>query len=94
MSRKNRPFLCEYRRPRALAPHRAMPIARRRRPIKKESGAAIAAIAHTEGWLAPRPPIARVTLRSWQQAVLWGLRIYIAVMLMLMGWGIVHAIGR
>ncbi len=61
-----------------------------RRPAAPD---AIAAIAEAEGWLEPLPPIARVRLRPWQRAVFWGLRVYIAVMLLVMGWGIVHAAG-
>jgi len=58
-----------------------------------DSSADIAAIAHSEGWLTPLVPIERVTLRPWQQAVFWGLRLYIGVMLIIMGWGFFHATG-
>jgi len=53
----------------------------------------IAAIAHTEGWLVPLMPIERVRLRPWQQTVFWGLRLYIGVMLIIMGWGFFHVAG-
>ena len=56
-----------------------------------DSRADIAAIAHSEGWLTPLMPIERVALRPWQQAVFWGLRFYIGVMLIIMGWGFFHA---
>ncbi len=71
-------------------------------PTQKYSGprshepnedAAIAAIAHSEGWLIPPAEVTRVTLRPWQQAVFWGLRVYIVIMLIIMGYGFVHATG-
>lgn len=58
-----------------------------------DSGTDITAIAYTEGWLTPLTPIQRVRLRPWQQAVFWGLRLYIGVMLIIMGWGFFHAAG-
>ncbi|HWA81136.1 MAG TPA: hypothetical protein VG848_12610 [Acetobacteraceae bacterium] len=64
-----------------------------RQPASLDLGPAIAAIAHAEGWLQPLPPITRITLRPWQRAVFWGLRVYIAIMLIVMGWGFVHATG-
>jgi len=54
---------------------------------------AIAAIARDEGWLTPLTPIERIRLRPWQQAVFWGLRLYIVVMLVIMGWGFFHVAG-
>ena len=53
----------------------------------------IAAIACAEGWLTPLMPIERVALRPWQQTVFWGLRLYIGVMLIVMGWGFLHVAG-
>ncbi len=58
-----------------------------------DSSADIAAIAHAEGWLTPLIPIQRVRLRPWQKAIFWGLRLYIGVMLIIMGWGFFHAAG-
>ena len=58
-----------------------------------DSSADIAAVAHTEGWLMPLMSIERVALRPWQQAVFWGLRLYIGVMLIIMGWGFFHVAG-
>ncbi len=58
-----------------------------------DSSADIAAIACAEGWLTPLMPIERVALRPWQQAVFWGLRLYIGVMLIVMGWGFLHVAG-
>ena len=58
-----------------------------------DSSADIAAIARAEGWLTPLMPIERVALRPWQQAVFWGLRLYIGVMLIVMGWGFLHVAG-
>ncbi len=60
----------------------------------RDSSADIAAIARTEGWLTPLMPIERVALRPWQQAAFWGLRLYIGVMLIIMGWGFLHVAGR
>ena len=58
-----------------------------------DTAADIAAIARTEGWLVPPAPIGRIALRPWQQAVFWGLRIYIGIMLVIMGLGFFHAAG-
>jgi hypothetical protein len=53
------------------------------------------AIAESEGWSAPPPEVARVPLRPWQQAVFWGLQVYIVVMLGVMVVGFAHvAAGR
>jgi hypothetical protein len=93
MPRKARPFLDERLRPKGLDPHLVKHLLRRSRSASQDPGPAIAAIAHAEGWLKPLPPIARVTLRPWQRAVFWGLRVYIAIMLIVMGWGFVHAAG-
>jgi hypothetical protein len=45
------------------------------------------AIAEAEGWRVPRPEVTRVVLRPWQQAVFWGLRVYIAVLLAIIAAG-------
>ena len=47
-------------------------------------------IAQSEGWLVPPAEVTRVPLRPWQEAVFWGLRAYIVVMLVLMGVGFAH----
>jgi len=39
------------------------------------------AIAEAEGWRTPPAEVTRVVLRPWQQAVFWGLRVYIVVLL-------------
>ena len=70
----------------------ANPSSRGRHPAE-EPGADIAAIAHAEGWLVPLASVNRASLRPWQQAVFWALRIYIGVMLVIMGWGFFHAVG-
>jgi hypothetical protein len=57
---------------------------------EKDFEDALAALAMEENWLAPPMEIGRVALRPWQQAVFWGLRIYITVMLVVMGWGFYH----
>lgn len=59
-----------------------------------DSNGDIVAIAQAEGWLKPLLPIERVRLRPWQQAVFWGLRLYIGLMLMIMAWGFFHVAGR
>ncbi len=60
----------------------------------KDSEGALAALAQEENWLAPPTEITRVVLRPWQQAVFWGLRLYIMVMLAVMGWGFYHSMNR
>ena len=52
--------------------------------------AELTAIAHDEGWLVPPAEVTRVALRPWQQAVFWGLRVYIAAMLVVMAIGFAH----
>ena len=53
------------------------------------------AIAYSEGWHVPPPEVTRVVLRPWQQAVFWGLRIYIVAMLAAMAVGFAEvAAGR
>ncbi|MBV8456010.1 MAG: hypothetical protein JO122_05285 [Acetobacteraceae bacterium] len=51
------------------------------------------AIAQAEGWLVPPAEVTRVRLRPWQEAVFWGLRIYIVLMLVLMAVGFAHVAG-
>jgi hypothetical protein len=92
MNRNNRSIFTEIRRPKAF----------RRAPAESgfwnlhtrgESSTDIAAIAHAEGWLTPSAEITRVSLRPWQQAVFWGLRVYIGIMLVIMTWGFLHVAG-
>lgn len=53
------------------------------------------AIAQSEGWHIPPAEVSRTVLRPWQQAVFWGLRIYIVAMLAVMAVGFAHvAIGQ
>lgn len=54
----------------------------------------LATLADEEGWLAPRQEIHRVKLRPWQQVLFWCLRVYIVIMLVVMGWGFYHALGH
>ena len=63
------------------------PPPRRRHP---NDGPELDRLAADEGWYAPPRDVTRVKLRPWQQAVFWGLRIYIAVMLVLMIIGFAH----
>ena len=52
-------------------------------------------IAVREGWHVPPPEVTRVVLRTWQQAVFWGLRLYIVAMLAVMAIGFTQvAIGH
>jgi hypothetical protein len=64
---------------------------RRRHP---NDGPELDKLAAAEGWYVPPPEVTRVKLRPWQQAVFWGLRIYVVVMLVLIVVGFAHAIGR
>lgn len=56
----------------------------------KNSEQALLILVEQENWLAPPMEIGRVVLRPWQQAVFWVLRLYIVVMLSVMGWGFYH----
>lgn len=51
----------------------------KRRPEDREED--LTAIGHGEGWYEPPREVTPVVLRPWQQAVFWGLRVYIVVML-------------
>ena len=48
------------------------------------------AVAQNEGWYEPRRQVTRIVLRPWQQAVFWGLRVYVVVMLAVMVVGFVR----
>jgi hypothetical protein len=63
------------------------PIRPRRKLRLYDDDAELNAIAHDEGWLVPPAEVTRVALRPWQQAVFWGLRVYIVVMLVVMAIG-------
>ena len=54
----------------------------------------LSAIVRDEGWHVPPPEVTRVVLRPWQQAVFWGLRIYIVVMLGVMAVGFAQVAGQ
>jgi len=62
--------------------------AARRRSLDKPAD--LDAVARSEGWYVPPPEVTRKPLRAWQQAVFWGLRIYIVVMLVVMAVGFAH----
>jgi predicted cobalt transporter CbtA len=72
--------------------HEGSPAHRRRRRLFDEA-AELDTIVHGEGWLTPPAEVTRVALRPWQQAVFWGLRVYIVVMLVVMGIGFAHVAG-
>lgn len=61
---------------------------RRRRQL--DDDAELHAVARDEGWLVPPAEVTRVALRPWQQAVFWGLRVYVAAMLVVMAIGFAH----
>lgn len=65
----------------------AGPIQARRRRRFDDDDAELNAVAHDEGWVVPPAEVTRVALRPWQQAVFWGLRVYIVVMLVAMAVG-------
>lgn len=50
-------------------------------------------IASSEGWHDQPPEVSRIVLRRWQQAVFWGLRIYIVAMLAVMAVGFARVAG-
>ena len=85
MSFNNVPTDFELRRSaiERITPRPFMRAGRGREERDAENG--MAAIALEENWLAPLPEVTRITLSPWQQAVFWGLRIYIVVMLAVMG---------
>lgn len=47
---------------------------------------ALARLLHQEGWDQPLAEVHMVHLKPWQQAVFWGLRAYIVVMLLIVIW--------
>lgn len=64
-----------------------------RHNIRCDDTVELNAIAHSEGWLTPPAEVTRITLKPWQQAVFWGLRVYIIVMLIIMGFGFLKVTG-
>lgn len=97
MNQDNRFLSSESRRSKVVS---RIPVSRAPRASQRDldrnvhdSSADITTLAHAEGWLTPLRPIERVALRPWQQAVFWGLRLYIGVMLIIMGWGFFHVAG-
>ncbi len=44
------------------------------------------ALLAEEGWDTPLRPVHRHQLKSWQQWVFWGLRIYVVVMCVVVLW--------
>ena len=77
----------EPRRSRQAVDRRAASPVHPRRQPRLDDEAEFNAIAHSEGWLVPPAEVTRVALRPWQQAVFWGLRVYIVVMLVVMAIG-------
>jgi hypothetical protein len=60
------------------------PPVRQQKNRRSDDDADLNSLAHNEGWLMPPRQVTRTTLRPWQQAVFWGLRVYIVVMLAVM----------
>ena len=55
--------------------------------IDRFENADLQALARREGWHLPPPEVTPIRLLPWQQAVFWGLRLYIVVMLSIMAVG-------
>jgi hypothetical protein len=66
----------------------------RQRRRSRDDDADLDEVARSEGWHIAPPEVTRAPLRPWQQAVFWGLRIYIVVMLVVMVVGFVHVAAR
>jgi hypothetical protein len=47
-------------------------------------------LVEREGWHQPLAPVHRVQLSTAQQAVFWGLRIYVVVMTTVVVWAFLH----
>ena len=84
----------ELRHMRQHDKRRADPHVHMRHRPPQDDGAEFDAIAYSEGWLMAPSEVTRVALCPWQQAVFWGLRVYIAVMLVVMVVGFVHVAGK
>ncbi|MDA8389141.1 MAG: hypothetical protein M0Z76_00070 [Gammaproteobacteria bacterium] len=54
------------------------------------SQAELAQLLRDEGWDKPLAPVRLKTLKPWHQAVFWGLRLYIVVMLIIVIWAFGH----
>ncbi len=50
----------------------------------------IRSLLETEAWTQPLAPITRSKFKPWQQAVFWGLRLYIVAMLIVVFWAFWH----
>ncbi len=51
---------------------------------------AINRLLKEEGWDHPLPEVRRVRLSGGQQALFWGLRLYVLVMVIVVVWAFVH----
>lgn len=47
-----------------------------------------------EGWSEPLPEVKRVRLSAGQQAVFWGLRVYVVIMTAVVIWAFLHGAAR
>ncbi|OIQ89836.1 hypothetical protein GALL_282660 [mine drainage metagenome] len=50
-------------------------------------------LVEDEGWHEPLPDVRRVQLTARQQAVFWGLRLYVVVMTVVVVWAFLHGAG-
>jgi hypothetical protein len=48
----------------------------------------IKALLKSEEWTKPLAPVTRTRFKPWQQAVFWGLRLYIVALLIIIFWAV------
>ncbi len=58
--------------------------------LQEFSPQAIRKLIEDEGWHEPLAEVHRVRLTSRQQAIFWGLRIYVVVMTAIVVWAFLH----
>jgi hypothetical protein len=83
-------FFDEIRHSHGKFDHRVAGPIRPRHRRRFDDDAELNALAHDEGWLVPPAEVTRIALRPWQQAVFWGLRVYVVVMLVVTAIGFVQ----
>ncbi|MHB8252265.1 MAG: hypothetical protein ACYDEV_00850 [Acidiferrobacter sp.] len=54
--------------------------------------AELARLLREEGWDKALPEVLPKPLKMWQQAVFWGLRVYIIIMLLVVMWAFSHGV--
>ncbi|MGC8507361.1 hypothetical protein [Acidithiobacillus sp.] len=60
------------------------------KPLHEFDPADIRRLIEREGWEKPLAPVQRVQLTTRQQAVFWGLRVYVVVMTAVVVWAFAH----